>query len=163
MRVKMSAIIMVIIMACQLPGEIKSAAGVLLIPTATGKTSFRGTITITPSVIEIECREKIFQRFNEFNTPKKEAIRINTSEVTRISLQGNGVIILPKKSLCNRYRNLLHQVTVGFILSTEEMAFIFVIDMDIYKKIGSKDKEVVDRINKRSDPQGRAGGFVRSD
>jgi hypothetical protein len=162
-RRKPILIVMIIILVGQLLGEIKSAAGELLIPTATGETRYRGTITITPAVIEIECQEKIFQLFNESNTPKQEAIRITTSEVERISLQGNGVVIFPKTPLCNRYRNLLHRVIVGLMLSSKRMAFIFVIDMDIFKKIGSNDKELIDRINKRNDPEGRADGFVRFD
>jgi hypothetical protein len=161
MRFKMGVIIMVIVLTGQVFGEIKSAAGELLVPTATGETRYRGAITITQSVIEIECQEKIFQLFNESNAPKQEAIIINISEVERISLQGNGVVIFPKTPLCNRYRNLLHRVIVGLILSSKRMAFIFVIDMDIFKKIGSNDRELIDRINKRNDPEGRADGFVR--
>ncbi|MGD2090029.1 MAG: hypothetical protein PVH61_27885 [Candidatus Aminicenantes bacterium] len=163
MWVKMGVIIMLIVMSCQLLGEIKSLAGELLVPTATGEIRYKGTITITSAVIEIECHEKIFQPFNEPNAPKQEAIRINTSEVERISLQRNGVVIFPKTPLCNRYRNLLHRMIVGLILSSKRMAFIFVIDMDVLKKIGSNDKEIIDRINKRNDPEGRAYGFVRYD
>jgi hypothetical protein len=163
MWVKMGVVIMGIVMACQLVGEIKSVAGDFLVPTATGETSYKGTITITSAVIEIECKEKIFQLFNESNAPKQEAIRINTSEVERISLQGNGVVIIPKTPLCNRYRNLLHRVIVGLMFPARRMAFIFVIDMDIFKKIGSNDKKVIDRINKRTDPEGRADGVVRLD
>ena len=164
MWVKMGVVIMVIVMACQLSGEIKSVVGELLVPTATGETRYKGIITITSAVIEIECQEKIFQLFNESNQPNQEAIRINTSEVERISLQGNGVVIFPNPPLCNRYRNLLHRVIVGLILSSSKrMAFIFVIDMDVFKKIGSNEKELIDRINKRNDPEGRADGFVRFD
>lgn len=160
---KMGVIFAVMVMTGQVFGEIKAAAGEFLVPTAIGEARYKGTITITSAVIEIECQEKIFQPFNESKAPKQDAIRINTGEVERISLQGNGVVIIPKTPLCNRYRNLLHKVIVGLMLSSKRMAFIFVIDMDIFKKISSNDKELIDCINKRNDPENRANGFVRFD
>jgi len=155
-------IFMIIILAGQLLGEIKSAAGELLIPTAKGKEKpYRGIITITGTEILIECREKVFQLFNEPDAPKQAKIRMNTAEVERITLLRNGVVIFPKDPLYNRYRNLLNRVwliSIGKVL--EKLVFIFIFDSDI-KSIGSNEKKLIDIINKRNDPRGRLRGFIR--
>jgi hypothetical protein len=128
-RRKPLLIVMVIILVGQLLGEITSATGELLIPTAEGKGKpYRGIITITETEILIECQEKVFQLFNAPDTPKQAKIIINTTEVWRITLCGNGVIIFPKKPLCNRYRNLLNRVWVIslFKVTQNELVFIYI-------------------------------------
>ncbi|MGD2086066.1 MAG: hypothetical protein PVH61_07775 [Candidatus Aminicenantes bacterium] len=162
-RQKPILIIMVIILVGQLLGEVKAAAGKLLIPTAEGKEKpYRGAITITRAEILIECQEKIFQLFNDSNAPKQAKIRIDTAEVERISLQGNGVIIFPKAPLCNRHRNLLiHVWLLSMMKQRERLVFIFVIDMDIYNNIDDNEIKVLDFINEHSDPKCEACGFIR--
>jgi len=141
-------IFMIIILAGQLLGEIKSAAGELLIPTAKGKEKpYRGIITITGTEILIECREKVFQLFNEPDAPKQAKIRMNTAEVERITLLRNGNLL-----------NRVWLISIGKVL--EKLVFIFIFDSDI-KSIGSNEKKLIDIINKRNDPRGRLRGFIR--
>lgn len=159
---KMILIIMLMINLTGLLGEIK-ATGKLLIPTAEGKEKpFKGAITITQEIIIIECQEKIFQLFNESDSPKQTKIRIKTEEVERISLQGNGVIIFPATPLYNRYRHLLNHVWLLSIMNQQErLVFIFVIDMNIYKTFDYDEIKVLDLINEHNDPNCYACGFIR--
>jgi hypothetical protein len=161
MKIKreMGVVIMVIIMAYQLFGDVR-ADGELLIPTAEGKIKpYKGIITITQAEILIECKEKIFQLFNEDNAPKQAKIRIDTEEVERISLQGNKVIIFPKDLLYNRYRNLLNHVWLLSMMKQREMlVFIFVIDIDT---IGDDEFKLLGLINERNDPHCNTCGYIR--
>ena len=162
-RRKMVLSVIVIILVGQLSGEIKSAAGKILIPTAEGKEKhYRGVITITRAEILIECQEKIFQLFNESDAPKQAQIRMNTAEVKRINLQGNVVIIFPKAPLYNLYRNLLNRIWLLSIGKQREyLVFIFVIDMEIYKNIGSNEEKLIDLINKQNDPHCHECGVIQ--
>jgi len=153
-RRKSILIIMIIILAGQLLGEIRSVAGELLIPNAKGeRNSYKGFITITQSEILIECQEKLFSPFNESGTPKQSKLRIDTTEVERISINGNGIIIFPKDILYNRHRNLLNHVRILSLFNHQErLVFIFAIDMDKYNEAGDRELEVVKKINQRNDP-----------
>ncbi|NIM16957.1 MAG: hypothetical protein GTO45_33735 [Candidatus Aminicenantes bacterium] len=167
-RRKTGVMVMVIILAISNTGrpikaaEIK-ATGKLLIPTAEGEAKpYSGTITITETEISIVCQEKIFQLFNKSDAPKQAKIRMNTLEVKRITQQGNQIIIFPKDSLYNRYRNLLNHVClISWMKEWERLVFIFVIDRDSSQNIGSNAIKLIDLINQRNDPKCYECGFVK--
>jgi hypothetical protein len=138
-------ILMVIIMvAGQLSGEIR-ASGKLLIPTAKGEKPYDAVITITQAEILIECQEKIFQPFNEFDAPKQSKIKLNTVKVEeiQIQIQDNKIFIITKDSFTIRYRNVFNRATkiIGirslFPVTVENWALIFVVDNPVdIKAIG---------------------------
>jgi hypothetical protein len=136
MRVKL-LIVMTIILASQLLGEIK-AGGKLLIPTATGEKPYKCVMVITRAEIRLECDKRIFQPFNQFDTPKQAKLKVNTAEIYKIQINGNEILLIAKDPLYQRYRHLFHPIyrVVHFIPLEEEKkeAIIFIMDnpADIY-------------------------------
>ncbi len=127
--------LIVLLVAGHVLGQMQfKTAGRLLIPSAGGDKSFKGVITITSSGIWIECEKKIFQSFNEFNTPKQAKIKVNMTEIERIHIQGNEVFIVTEASFWNRYRNISYLVYEGrFSFNMEfkniqKWALIFILD-----------------------------------
>lgn len=116
-------------------GQIQvKAAGRFSIPSAGGDKSFIGVITITSSVIRIECEKKIFQSFNEFDTPKQAKIEVDMAEVEEIQVQEKMVFIVTKASFWNRYRNISYQVyesrfagNLDFV-DIQKWALLFILD-----------------------------------
>ncbi len=143
------ATLVIVLLASHLLGQIK-AAGKLLIPTAGGRKSYKGIITITRAEIKIECDKKIFQRFNEFNSPKTGEIKVNTAEIERICVQKNTIFIIPKASFHQRYRHLFQPcerlISVIYLVVEKKDAMIFI--MDNPTDINFLGKEVIKLINK---------------
>ncbi len=159
MRFKMGVIIMVIIMVGKLSGNIK-IGGRLLIPIAGGgQKSYKGVLTITRSLIRIECDKQIFQPFNQFESPKQKRLNINTSEILRIEIDESEKMIYLRveSSFVSRYRNILnlehrslrYSVETGYIFK-EFWAIIFSYEKPI--DIGFLDKKVLNSINQRAIP-----------
>jgi len=140
--------------------EIK-AAGKLLIPTANGEKLYKCVIVFTRTEIRLECDEKIFQSFNLFATPKQAAIKLSTTEIKRITLQGNWIVIFPEAPLCNRYRNLLNHVwLISLSKEWERLVFIFVVERDSRQNMGSNAIKLINLINERNDPECYECGLV---
>jgi hypothetical protein len=127
-------IVIVIILACQLLGEVKAAAGKLLIPTAGGEKPYNCVMVITRAGIEIECALKIFQPFNQFDAPKQTKIRVNTAEVEEIQIYKNKIYISTQKPFWKQYRNILQHLYqskyVGFFeyIYIEKWVLLFALD-----------------------------------
>jgi len=159
MRFKMGVVIMVIIMAGKLSGNIK-IGGRLLIPTAGGgQKSYKGVLTITRSLIRIESDKQIFQPFNQFESPKQKRLNINTSEVVKIEIdeKEKKIYLRVESSFISRYRNILNLESrhVGFSFETgyifrEFWAIIFSYEKPL--DIGFLDKKVLNSINQRAIP-----------
>ena len=152
MRIKL-LIAMTLILIGQICGEIKittevKATGKLLIPTASGKKPYKSVIVITQAEIRLECDRKIFQPFNEFDTPKQAKIRVDTAQVDRIWLDGDEIIILPKDPFYRRYRNQFHHIRLVCILcDPNKTAIIFVIDNPA--DIGNAGQQLIQDIDNR--------------
>ncbi|UCH93988.1 MAG: hypothetical protein JSV88_27480 [Candidatus Aminicenantes bacterium] len=144
----------IIMLLGQILGEIR-AVGKLLIPGANGEKQYDTVITFTQAEIMIKCTKKIFQPFNEFDTPKQSKIKLNTAEVEeiQIQIQNNRIFIITKDSFTIRYRNVFNRASkvIGleylFPVTVEKWALIFVVDnpADI-KAIG---EELIKIIGKR--------------
>lgn len=103
--------------------------GKFLIPKAVeGERGYIGAITFTRNGIEIECQEKIFQLFNEFDAPKHRKLEIKLGEFIDIEIMGETkkiIIHMPnmhilkdrKKSLYLRYRNMFFHFYVPITVS----------------------------------------------
>ena len=102
-------IIMMIVGACQLLGEIK-AAGRLLIPTATGEEPYKCVIVIKQTEILIECDRKIFQLFNHFDAPKRETLKLRMGDLTNIVIEKNNIYVETKDTFTIRYRNVFNRL-----------------------------------------------------
>ena len=159
MRFKMGVVILIIIMSGKLSGNIK-IDGTLLIPTAgDGQKSYKGVLTITRSLIRIECDKQIFQPFNQFESPKQKRLNINTSEVERIEIdeKEKKIYLRVESSFVSRYRNILNlehrrlsfSVETGYIFR-EFWAIVFSYEKPL--DIGFFDKKILNSINQRSIP-----------
>jgi len=109
--------------------EIKIKGKFLIPKFFEGAREYIGVITFARNGIEIECQEKIFQPFNEFDAPKHRKLEIKLGEFNGIEIKGETkkiIINIPnwyilkdrKKSLYLRYRNMFFHfyrpITVGF-------------------------------------------------
>lgn len=152
-------IIMVIILAGQLLGYIK-VTGKLLIPAAIGgEKSYNGILTITRALIRVECDKKIFQTFNEFDTPRQSRLNINASDLARIEIDEDAkkIYLRVKKTFVIRYRNILNlesrhvksNLLNGHVF-IEFWAIIFTYEKPL--DIGYLDKKVLKSINDRACP-----------
>lgn len=154
-RRKPILIVMVIILACQLLGEVKAAAGKLLIPTAGGEKPYNCVMVITLAGIEIECASKIFQPFNQFDTPKQAKIMMNTAEIEEIQIQNrkNKIYIITTDSFCIRHRNIFNRASkvIGFEylfpVTVENWALILTLDNPA--DIGAVGEALIKVIGKR--------------
>ena len=144
------AILVIILGTGYLLGQLK-AAGQLLIPTAGGIKPHKCFITIKRREIKIDSNEKIFQKFNEFNSPKTGIIKVNTAEVERICVQEDTILILPKANFHQRYRHLFIPCervrSVIFLVVEKKNAMIFIVDNPT--DITYLGKEVIKLINER--------------
>ena len=128
-------VLVIILVVSNLLGQVKTA-GKLLIPTARGKKSYKGIITITPEEIGIECDKKIFRSFNEFEAPKQAKIVLNTAEVEeiQIQIQDKKIFIITKDSFTIRYRNVFNRASrivefdFLFPILEKNWALIFLVD-----------------------------------
>ncbi len=147
--------LIIFLVSGNLPGQVR-AAGKLVIPSADGNKPFKAVIRITPAELEIECSEKIFRRFNAFNTPTYGKMRVNTREISEICLCEGRIFIMPGDDFYQRYRNFFCPVyrTVMFwpLVEEEKMALIFI--MDNPADIGSSARDLLDSINKRRRSKG---------
>lgn len=109
-RRKPVLIIMIIILVGQLLGEVKAAAGKLLIPTAAGEKPYNCVMVITQTGIEIECALKIFKPFNQFDAPKQAKIKVNTAEVEEVQIYMNKIYISTHEPFWRKYRNILQHL-----------------------------------------------------
>ena len=107
MRAKL-LIVMTIILASQLLGEIK-ADGKLLIPTATGEKPYKCVMVITQVEIRLECDKKIFKLFNHFDAPKQARLKVSKADLTNIVIQGNNIYVETKDAFTILYRNVFNQ------------------------------------------------------
>jgi hypothetical protein len=161
----MGVVILVIIMAGLLLGKKNAVAAIkitggLLIPTAGGKQSYRGILTITRAKIRVECDRKIFKPFNEFDAPKQSWLNLDTSQVVRIEFdeKEKKIYLRVENSFVDKYRNLfnLEFRHVGFDIASyghlycEFWAIIFSYEKSL--DIGCLDKEVLNSINSRVYP-----------
>lgn len=158
----MIVIIMVIVMVYQLLGEIKAAVK-LLITTANGEKPYNCVMIISKSEISLECDKKIFQLFNEFETPKQSKIKLDTAEVEeiQIQIQNKKIYIITKESFTIQYRNIFNRAskTVGFSslfpVTVENWALIFVVDNPVnIKAIGDELIKIIgERCEVRSEKE----------
>jgi hypothetical protein len=154
-RRKPVLIAMVIILVAQLLGEVKTATGKLLIPTAAGEKPYNCVMVITPAEIGIECTMKIFQPFNQFGTPRQAKIKMNTAEIEEIQVQNrkNRIYIITTDSFCIRYRNVFNRAykNIGFQslfpITKENWALIFTLDNP--SDIGAVGEELIKVIGER--------------
>lgn len=158
MRFKMGLIIMVFIMAGKLSGNIK-VAGRLLIPAAGGvEKSYQGVLTITRSLIRIECDKKIFQPFNEFDAPKQNRLNINTSDLSLIEIdeKEKKIYLVFEVSFVSSFRNILNLETryLGYSTLTGHLYQEFWAIIFAYEKLDLAylDKEVLKSINNKVYP-----------
>jgi hypothetical protein len=104
-------IIMVIILLMgHLLGEIKVTAGKLLIPTSAGEKPYNCVMVITQEGIEFKCTMKIFQPFNQFDTPRQAKIKVNTAEVEEVQIYMNKIYISTHEPFWRKYRNILQHL-----------------------------------------------------
>lgn len=146
----MIALVM-IFLAGHLFGQIKET-GKLLIPTAGGNKPYKAVITITREEIVIECREKIFQLFNEFNAPKHRKIKVKTAELSRLYVFENKIYILTKDDFFFQYRNIFVRCweIIG-IHYGPEVRWAIVFTTDDPWAMGTKEaKELIKTINKQT-------------
>lgn len=151
MRIKLLIVMMIILGVCQLLGEIK-VKGKLLIPTATGEKPYKCVMVIKRTEIWIECALKIFQPFNQFDTPKQAKIIVSKAEVEKIYIHKNKIYISTHESFYKRYRNILHHLYEHKFVSfsdgfdaIEKWIIIFVVDNPA--DIGCIEEDLIKLIN----------------
>lgn len=137
--------------------EIK-AAGILLIPTAGKAKTYKGVITFTQAGIEIECQEKIFQRFNEFDTPRQRKLTITPADLYEIEiLKNQRVLLFPRWFFRQQYRNLFIRIVRrfnGFMGEVPEHVLIF--DLNDAGAIDDEGKKLIEFLNQRIDEAGKS-------
>lgn len=141
--------LVILFMAGYVFGQMK-VPGKLFIPTAGGTKSYQAVIAITRTEIVIECREKIFQPFNEFNAPKHGKVKVKTAELYGIELYENKIHIFARDSFFHRYRNIFIR---GWVIRSihdgprEKWAIVFITDN--LDGIGAAGEKLVESINKQ--------------
>ncbi len=131
-------------------GQIK-VVGKIVIPTASGEKAYKAVIKITQEEITIECRKKIFQLFNEFNTPWYQNLKVKTSEISNIKVSKNEIYLISEANFYQRYRHLFHQVEkiLRFFPYKSEMKNAIIFIMDNPADIGDREKKSIEYINKK--------------
>jgi len=109
-------VLIMLFLAGHVLGQIEvKAAGNFLIPSAGGARQYKGVITFTQAGIEIECQEKIFQRFNEFDTPRQRKLTITPADLYEIwLLKKKQIYLFPRWSFYYRYRNIFFHISRRF-------------------------------------------------
>ena len=137
--------------------EVK-AAGIFLVPTAGKAKVYKSVITFTQAGIEIECQEKIFQRFNEFDTPRQRKLTITPADLYEIEiLQNQRVYLLPRWFFRQQYRNLFFRIVRrydGFMGEVPEHVLIF--DLNDPGAIDKAGKRLIKYLNQRIDEAGKS-------
>lgn len=127
-------IMVIILLVGHLLGEIKAISGKLLIPTSAGEKPYNCVMVITQEGIEIECTMKIFQHFNQFDTPKQAKIKVNTAEVEEVQIYENKIYISTLEPFWMQYRNILQHLYqskyVGFCehIYIDKWILLFAVD-----------------------------------
>jgi hypothetical protein len=148
-------ILVIIFMGEQLLGQMGQikAVGKILIPTASGEKCYDAVINITQDKVEIECSKKIFQLFNEFDTPLYRKLKVNNEEISNISVSGseNEILIITKSNFYQRYKHLFIPVVrlKSIIPYVSERRNAIIFTMDNPTDIGDKEKELFKFINKK--------------
>lgn len=145
-------VLIILFFAGDVLGQVQTkAAGKLLIPSAGDSKEYKGVITFTLKGVEIECSEKIFQPFNEFNTPKKRKLIVTTAELYEIWVLKNYVVhLFPRRSLFKQYRNLFSDVIRSISMAyweVKEEALLFVLDDPA--GIDGQGKKLIKFLNRR--------------
>jgi hypothetical protein len=117
-------IMVIILLVGHLLGEIKTTAGKLLIPTSVGEKSYNCIMVITQEGIEIECTMKIFQPFNQFDTPRQAKIKLNTADVEEVQIYMNKIYISTHESFWSQYRNILQHLYKSRYVGFHEYIYI---------------------------------------
>lgn len=103
-------IMVIILLVGHLLGEIKATAGKLLIPTSAGEKPYNCVMIITKAGIEFKCTMKIFQPFNQFDTPRQAKIRVKAAEVEEVQIYENKIYISTLEPFWMQYRNILQHL-----------------------------------------------------
>jgi len=129
--------------------EVK-AAGKFLIPTAGGVKEYEGVITFTKAGVEIECQKKIFQPFNEFDTPKQRKLSIAPADLKEIWFdKKNNIGLFPSESFYNRYRNMFFRYARKYSLMYEPyIEYVLVFVLNDPGAIDNEDKKLILFLNK---------------
>jgi len=113
-----------------------TAVGTIKIPGAEQTRAYAARFRVSAGGLEIICKEKIFRRFNEFNTPFSTGLKIETSELREIALRKKDLLIFTSAAFYTRYRNLFHLTIefkgyyAGTFHSKERPAIIFSLEDD---------------------------------
>jgi len=160
MWVKMGVVIMVIVMHCQLSGNIKITGKLLIPTTGGGEKSYKGVLTITRAKIRIECDQKIFQPFNKFDAPRQARLNIKASDLETIEIdeKEKRIYLRVENSFVSRYRNICtlksefvtRSFNYPFGLFKEFWALVFAYEKPL--DISFLDKKVLESINGRAYP-----------
>lgn len=90
--------------------------GKFLLPTSTGNVrKYDAVMIVTPSGICIECREKVFRLFNEFDAPRLRKLEIKPGDFQEIVVNDKmkQIVITSSGNFYRRYRNLFFTVVEG--------------------------------------------------
>lgn len=137
--------------------EIK-AAGIFLVPTAGKAKTYKGVITFTQEGIEIECQEKIFRRFNEFDIPRQRKLTITWADLYEIDIKKNQrVLLFPRWFFRQQYRNLFFRIVRRFSpYMGEYPEHTLIFDLNDAGAIDDEDKKLIKFLNQRIDEAGKS-------
>jgi hypothetical protein len=127
--------------------------GKLVIPGAADEKYYDATMTINTSYIEILCKKKIFQPFNNFESPRSRKLKIMISDTSEIYLRKNRLYVLTDISFFKKYRHLFHRFFYTrrfFHLSPQdEEVYALVFQLSNPTDVGVREKRFLDKLNKK--------------
>lgn len=106
-----------------------SIEGNIVIPTYPNNKQFPAVFTMNQNIIKITCKKRIFNLFNNFDTPLRNYLIIDASEIEVICWKDKKIFLYPKYGLLLRYRNIFHSIyfrkSMMYSDIEEEHALIF--------------------------------------